>query len=476
MNDNALDFLIVESGGRWFALRTQAVEAAVAPRAVTPLPFVPAWVEGLVNINERILPLLDLRRLLGDTQTAAAMSELVVIDTAGTPCALRVDRVVGKVDVAAAELQSHAAESDAADSSETVPALVCGRFEHDGTSVLVLDDEVIGRSISVRDLPQGQRGLLGRQQAGDGDHQHDTLDCLIFSAAGEMYAVDLQEAVEILDLPPATPVPGAPAATEGLARIRDEVILVLSLARLLRRGDSRADAATVIVIERDGIRYGLRVDRLDGIHSFHRDALRRIDDDSSELVGVLAGDEQLFGLIAPARLISDALHTTLVPLVPRRQQTDIARHEILHPMLQVSLGNEAFAIPLAQVKRIATWTAPEPLRDSEQGLVSGAVTVDGNVMPVVELAGILQSGGDNTGAWIIVGSDNREWAIAVREATQILDIPGSAIEEIGGRADGFVTAVAHVDNRLLSLLSMNPLLRSDATAMLSTADKGSASA
>lgn len=453
MNDSLQDFLVVESGNRWFALPTRAVDAAVAPRPVTPLPFVPPWVEGLINVNERILPLVDLRRLLGMAQPTAG-GELVVIESPRGPCALRVDRVVGKADIAAGDVQSHRGEGDSA-----ADAAVCGRFEWDAHSVLVLDDDAIGRCVNAGEAPQGQRGLLGRlQQDEDAAAQRQQIECVLFESAGENYALGLQDVVEILDLPAATPVPGAPPAAEGLARVRDEVVLVLSLARLLRRGDSRDDAHSVVIVEREGIRYGLRVDRLEGIQSFDPDALRRIEDEGSELIGVLAQDERLFGLLTASSVISHALHATLAPLVPRRNQAAEAQRETLHPVLQVALGDEDFAIPLGNVRRIAEYSAAEPLRDGEQGLVSGAVTVDGNVLPVVDLGRVLQADGSNTGAWVIVGSDDREWAIAVREAKQILDIPQSAIEEIGGRADGFVTAVANVDRRLISLLSMAPLL------------------
>lgn len=453
MNDSLQDFLVVESDARWFALPTRAVDAAVAPRPVTPLPFVPPWVEGLINVNERILPLVDLRRLLGMAQPTTG-GELVVIESTRGPCALRVDRVVGKAEVAAGEVQSHRAEGHS-----VADAAVCGRFEWESRSVLVLDDDALGRCVNVAEAPQGQRGLLGRLQHEEDDvAAQQQVECVLFESAGENYALGLQDVVEILDLPAATPVPGAPGAAEGLARVRDEVVLVLSLARLLRRGDSRADAHSVIIVERDGVRYGLRVDRLEGIQSFTPDALRRIEDEGSELTGVLARDERLFGLLTPGSVINPALHAMLAPLVPRRNQATETQRETLHPVLQVALGDEDFAIPLGNVRRIAEYSAAEPLRDGEQGLVSGAVTVDGNVLPVVDLGRVLQADGNNTGAWVIVGDDDREWAIAVREAKQILDIPQGAIEEIGGRADGFVTAVANVDRRLISLLSMAPLL------------------
>lgn len=464
------DYLVVACGERRFALATPVVEGAVAPCPVTPLPFVPVFVEGLVNVNERILPLLDLDRLLGGNGISGS-SELVVIDTAHAACALRVSRVTGRAEISADAVQAH---TDSAAHDHDAHHCVRGRFEWESTSVLLLDADAITASVRAGNAPTGQRGLLGRREDTQADTNSDSIDCILFGVLGERFAIDLRDAMEILDLPPATPIPGSPACCEGLARVRDEVILVLSPAVLLHRSDrSAATQGTVIVIARgDGdnrVRYGLRIDTLDGVRTYARDARRDIDggdadssisqhNGSGEIVAVLTGDDGLAGLLRPARLINDRQHAALMPLVPRRQQEVATQADTLHTMLHVSLGNEEFAIPLQQVRRIATWCAAEPLRDAERALVSGAVTVQGNVLPVVALERILQAGSDNAGAWVIVGDEQHEWAIAVREARDILEIPGRAIEDVGTRAEGFVRAVAHVDNRLLSLLTMAPLL------------------
>jgi len=458
-------FLVIDVGGSYFALPAMAVATAVAPQMVTPLPFVPAHVEGLVNINERVLPLLDLRRLLGTGARVpgAGLTELVVVETRRAPCALRVDRIVAKVDVPVGDVQSLAktdpdATPDATGSRQS--GLIDARFEWEGVTVLAINLEALGEQVAARDIPEGRRGMLGRRQQETEEVRRESQACIVVKAAGEKYAIALEDAVEILDLGPATVVPGAPEVAEGIAIVRDEVLLVLSLPRLLRRGNNSTGARNVVVIDRGGTHYGLRVDAVEGILSYSAESLRRIDDETGEVAGVIVDGTQILGLLGTHRLLPDARHDALAPFIPSRRSGADLQAERLHSVLEIVLGNEGFGIPLSMVRRIAKFTAPERLQADAGSLVCGAVSIEGRIIPVVDIARLLNVGEDgNEGAWVIVGDADHEWAIPVHEARQIIEIPASAIEAVSAAQQrGLVTAVANVSERLISLLTMTPLL------------------
>lgn len=454
---SVLEFLVVEVAGQCFAVATAMVRTAVAARPVTPLPFVPGFVEGLVNIDERIVPQIDLGLLLAGEPVGPG-GELVLVETSRSPCALHAAHILGKADIGSEALQA------IPDDAGTLP--VQGRFEWQQQSVLVLDVDRLGGLIGSRELPAGERGLLGKLQGGE-IAQHDaSLDCIVVVVGREKYALALTDLVEILDLPPATPVPGAPAAVEGLAIVRDEVLLVLSLASLLQSGaQAREDARGVVVIQREGCRYGLRIDALDGLHHMSGEQLRRIDGGGGEVAGVLAAQGLLYALLTPERLIGEERHQQLRPFVPQARQAALQVMERMHAMLQVALGDEVFGIALGQVRRITDYCAPESVQADDRGLVCGAVNVGGQVVPVVDLAGRLRAGMGNEGAWVIVGDGTSEWAIAVREATGILDIPDSALENVSRGSDEFVQGVASVGGQLISVLNLSSLMTAASTGV-----------
>jgi chemotaxis signal transduction protein len=447
------EFLIVVIGGQHFGIATRIVGTVVALRPLTPLPFVPPFVEGLVNINERIVPQLDLAGLLG--AAAGAGGELVLVETARSPCALRVAQILGKAEVGADALLP------LADHAEALP--VSHRFEWEAGNVLVLDVERIGGLIGSRELPDGERGLLGRLDRGqEADVTATRFDCIVVGVGGERYAFGLGDVVEILDLPVATPVPGAPAGVEGLAMVRDDVLLVLTLAELLGRPGVAEARGSVVVVEREGVRYGLRVDTLEGLEQLDHGCLRRIEEAGSEVEGVLASGERLYGLLTPARLIGAERHRQYQPLAPRRQQQVEQRAERRHEVLQVMMGDELFGIALGQVRRIVDYHPPEPVQADAASQVAGVVNIEGRVVPVVDLAARLRTGGGNDGAWVVVGDEAGEWALAVREASDIVSIPESALEPVQAGPDGLVSAIASVQDRLMSLLSLASLARREA--------------
>src|SRR5690606_38025589 len=86
-------------GVQSFAFHANIVRQVVAPPAVTPLPFSPAHLEGLVSINDGVLPLVDLAAVIFAQRLISgqgAASEILVLDVAPAPCAVRVDIVQGR--------------------------------------------------------------------------------------------------------------------------------------------------------------------------------------------------------------------------------------------------------------------------------------------------------------------------------------------------------------------------------------------
>lgn len=468
--DGVSEYLLVAVDESWYALAAGRVESAVATRDVTPLPFVPACVEGLVNINDRVMPLLDLRALLMPGVVRAGQSEWVVVETSRSPCALRVDRVVGSVSAAAGESgvppEEHKGLSESPANAGASAALVCGRFVQDGRTVLVLDCDVLGNLVAAEDVSTGRRGLLGRL-AHEGVVSVERSDaCIVALCGSEIYGVALADAVEILDTQPCAAMPGAPAFVEGLALVRGEPLLVLALAGLLGRPVARP-LRNVIVIESGGDRYGLAVDRVEGILAYEYDRFRPIDEDGAELDGVVVDGDRAIGMLGVARVLRDARRRQLAPFMPSRRAGQQAAVEERMTLLEVDIAGETLGVPLSSVRRITAYSAGMDLEGEGNTRLHGAVNIDGNVLPVLDLGEALGIAGATSpdgrlpgarAAWVVVGGEGHEWAIAVSRARNIVSVPVSAVESIGGGAGGLVNAVARVDTHLVSLLDITSLL------------------
>jgi chemotaxis signal transduction protein len=137
------------SGGRFAVELSSVAEVGRAP-GITRVPGLPAWLAGVANWRGRILPVLDIRGLLGgDTQPLDERARLLVLAEGSIVVGLLVDAVEGTTmlgdDVAAFPPVSTSNGS----------GLLCGQVPRDDGPIAVLDVPAVLR---LRDsLPRGRR-------------------------------------------------------------------------------------------------------------------------------------------------------------------------------------------------------------------------------------------------------------------------------------------------------------------------------
>ena len=102
-----MQLLAFQLSGRRLAIPVELLRTIVWAVAVSPLPHVPAFVEGVINLRGRVLPVIDLRRRFGLPSVPLSLDRRFVVARCGARAlALRVDRVEDVIDVAANAVQS----------------------------------------------------------------------------------------------------------------------------------------------------------------------------------------------------------------------------------------------------------------------------------------------------------------------------------------------------------------------------------
>lgn len=90
------DAIVVRLGAGRFAVDLASVAEVGRAPAVTRVPGLPIWLAGVANWRGRILPVLDLRTLLGaDAVALDAAGRLIVLTDGGIAVGLLVDGVDG---------------------------------------------------------------------------------------------------------------------------------------------------------------------------------------------------------------------------------------------------------------------------------------------------------------------------------------------------------------------------------------------
>ena len=79
MRSDMMKLVIFELGGDLFAADVLAVDRVLRYTAPNAVPDVPSWVEGVIEHRGGVIPVIDLRRRLGVTETAIGSGTRIIV-------------------------------------------------------------------------------------------------------------------------------------------------------------------------------------------------------------------------------------------------------------------------------------------------------------------------------------------------------------------------------------------------------------
>ncbi|SDE97402.1 chemotaxis protein CheW [Rhodospira trueperi] len=260
--------------GQEYAFPIARVEEIVrVPDSISQVPNADQDVFGLINLRQRLLPLLGLRRMFGlaDTELGEDTRIVVVRLSATQTVGMIVDKVREVLRVRQADLD------------EVPPLLFQGGTDGEFEAVCRLDEgKRLVSILSVEAMfhhPAVQQGLAQTQtqtqtgdtaviEADDAADQaagatQDDIQLVVFRLAEEEYGVEINSVQEIIRLPDQfSKVPKTAAFIDGMVNLRGAVLPVVDLRVRLgmdRRAD-RDDRQRIMVLNLGGAQTGFVVD------------------------------------------------------------------------------------------------------------------------------------------------------------------------------------------------------------------------
>ncbi len=252
-----------------YAVAIQYVQEIVqVPADIAQLPRADSHVLGLMNLRDRLLPLVSLRTLFHLPMVALEESHRVVVLSIGSASVGVVMDRVNEV------LRVHRNESDPmpemlarSDRLKEI-ASIC-RLDNGRRLVSVIDPEVLFAMPGVKDamasIDQTSLGVNMAQQddkdSGD-DNLDDELQVVVFRLGAEEFGVPIDSVQEIVRVPEVlTHVPQAPSFVEGVINLRGAVLPVIDQRRRFgMEGCERNDRQRIMVYLLNGQRTGFIVD------------------------------------------------------------------------------------------------------------------------------------------------------------------------------------------------------------------------
>ena len=461
-----LDFLCVLAGARRVAIPLNLILSVEEARPLTPLPFSPDLVEGLVMALDRVVPQMSLAAVLGEEQRVGGI--LVVVAASDDVRALRVDQVTGMVQI---DIEATRPIDEVARAAQP---LLTASFEALGAEWSVLDYSrlTLEQKMDLSESPNGESLIANAADEADettggrtpADEIDQRLPLLVVEIAGESYAVATSDIVELLIPGVVRSMPAAPAWVAGIIDRRGAPLLVLSTAMLLGRPSLARSTITLVVNIPGAGEVGLMIDRAVGIERVHRSAIHIVP---REMAGVthyfVLETEHIVGIIDLPALIAQ-VGDAVAELAPREPAAAAAIEIVMgsvkssQKLLAVRLGRELFALPVDRVERIQASIAVVPLPQPGTGF-HGLADIGGAMVPVLDLRRAIDHAGmDPNPPCTVVRIEGALAGLVIDQVLRIVDIPDNHVEEIAMHPRLPVSHVAHSGDELLSVLVIDRVL------------------
>jgi purine-binding chemotaxis protein CheW len=235
----------------------------------------------------------------------------------------------------------------------------------------------------------------------------DESQMVTFLLRDEEFGVDIMSVREIIRVPRMTKVPRTPAYVDGIANLRGIVLPIIDMRTRfgIERGEE-TDRTRVLVVEIDGVKTGLRVDRVKQVTRVLRRemevppaAIRGTTSDYLEGVVKLSDGQRIVMALNAAHVCEIGISRKPSPAVeissgpetgkgdPAAKPADAA--DEVRKMVSFRIGKEEFAFPMENVReilRVQTLTQVPDVPD----YVLGVLTVRGRILPVIDLRRLLQ--------------------------------------------------------------------------------------
>ncbi|CAN1560685.1 chemotaxis protein CheW [Limnohabitans sp. B9-3] len=458
-----MELVLFEVGKGRFAFSAIGVSKVLDILPVTPLPYAPADVEGLVNVAGAVYLKVDLAARLGmGARSADPNGNLLVVTAQKDTVVVQVDRVFNKITLESDAIKLY----DEGDAN----ALVRGEFLLPDGMVLLLNEASLGlQNMEPEGVPEGGGGLVGQLEvtnaAQAAELVSNDMPTVTVQDGGESYAFHMEDVLEIVEIRDLTVLPGAGAEVEGLMQLRGTALLVLSLSKLLKCAPTVAPKF-VLVVAVHGARLGISVADMVGIERYEKDILQAITGGDSQLEGYLPGygalEGRMTGLVALGGLVSLDDMTRLRRYLIQHgvDMATMSEKELksVRRLLSFRLGDERCALPLALVDRVEEYGSAVNLPQGDDSL-AGVVQIKGEVAPVLDMRDMLGIKGKDTSAYVVVRIQGAAWALVVDKVDRVIEIAEKDITPVRTSQNDYLTEVGRLDGELISLLSLEPLSR-----------------
>jgi purine-binding chemotaxis protein CheW len=240
----------------------------------------------------------------------------------------------------------------------------------------------------------------------------DEMRLVTFALGDEEFGFNIMSVKEIIRVPKIAHVPMSPPHVDGVANLRGTVLPIVDMrTRFGMKRTEDTDRTRVLVIDENGVKTGLRVDRVMQVTGISRENIEpappAIGEASSAFIdGVvkLDGGKRIIMALQAGKVcqINGGKSETTEARGPiagnagrtvgeTGEHNDRAQADLLQ-MVTFRVAHEEFGFPIELVREILRVETPRPLPEAPTYIL-GVLTVRGRLLPIIDLRCLLNQEG-----------------------------------------------------------------------------------
>lgn len=460
-----IDVIIFKVDEEEFALRIYNIKEIIRVPILKKIPNAPQYITGLCCLRGELLPVIDSRKLFSmPHKEFDDRSRIIVTDIQGKRIGLICDRVSEVITIEDSAIKEPPSSIKEIHGGVIDSILILNKGKR---VVMLLDAEKITKAYDLNDVTNEQYISVDISE----DKEEEQI--IIFNIGAGEYGFSINYVKEIIRLPAIINVPNTPSFIEGVFSIRNQLLAVVNLNKLLGMDFKQPDEySRVVIINNGSFSFGIIVDKVSQIMVAPKTLFKESNEivNSSYVKGIYNLSKRLIIMLEPLKFISLEEVNGILGIDCKERINDKSLYvgdeeSSFEHIVVFKLGAEEYGIEINNVQEIKRMSEITNFPGSPK-FIDGMVNLREGIIPILNLRTLFNSedlGSHDTSKFLVVEFKNKKIGIIVDSTSEVLRFPKSYLEEVTGVLDGnnsYIDKIAKLSNgkRIVLILNLKTVL------------------
>ncbi|MBU3188925.1 chemotaxis protein CheW [Clostridium bowmanii] len=455
-----------------FALNISNIKEIIRIPELIKIPNVPMYITGLCSLRGDLLPVIDCRKLFGiPHKEFDDSSRIIVTDMHGNKVGLLCDKVTEVITVEGSTIKEPPSSIKGIDGGVINSILILNNGKR---VVMLVDAEKITKACDLKEMTNdGHTPLESLKVLQTKEDEEDQI--IIFNIGIGEYGVSINHVKEIIRLPDIMKVPNTPSFIEGMFSIRNKLLAVVNLGKLLGMDCNQPEECSrVVIINNGSFSFGVIVDKVSHVMVVAKKLFKKSSDiaSSSYVKGIynLNKGKRLIMMLEPLKLISSEEVKGISQVDHMETVNDKSLHVAeedndFEHIVVFKLGAEEYGIEINNVQGINRISEISHLPGAPV-FITGMVNLRGDIIPILNLRklfDIQDLGIFGASKFLVVEFKNNKVGIIIDSTSEVLRFSKSYLEGAKGvfdKNDSYIDKIAKLDDgkRIVLILNLKEVL------------------